>query len=286
MYAAINAWSFPDMISADEQLTRAAAAGFAGLELVISDAGPLRPDTPPAEFARLADRAAELNLRLVGLATDLFWQFNYASPAEADRQRAHEVTLRLLDRAAAARAGALLVVPAVVGKLGEPRPRVSYADALHRTVEALSDLRHEAEARAVTLALENVWNRFLLSPLEAADLIDRINSPYVGFYLDTGNVLAHGYPEDWIATLGGRIARVHAKDYDVNKPGPADFCVLGEGSVNWPAVVNGLRAAGYDGPLTYKGPGEPDDICRRLNNILKGEGEAPAEPKMGGRSSR
>lgn len=268
MYAAINAWTFPESLSPVEQLQATAAAGFAGIELVVSDRGPLAVDTPLGVLAELAERAAALSLRITGLASGLFWQCNYASPDAADRQRAHELTLRLLDRAAAAGAETLLVVPAVVGKASAPAPSVSYADAFQRTLEALLTLRFEAEARAVTLAIENVWNRFLLSPLEAAELIDRVNSPYVGFYLDTGNVLAYGYPQDWIATLGGRIVRVHAKDYDLTKPGPAGFCPLGAGSVDWSAVVSALRSAGYDGPLTYEGPGEPAEICRRLQRII------------------
>ncbi|HPM22342.1 MAG TPA: sugar phosphate isomerase/epimerase family protein [Phycisphaerae bacterium] len=270
MYAAINAWTFPPPTPPAEQLALAATAGFAGCELVVADEGPLRPDTPTGEFARLARHAASLGGRIAGLATGLFWRFNYAAPRAADRQRAHELTLQLLDRAAAAQAGAVLVVPAVVGKAGDPRPGVTYSDALLRTYDALAELRFAAEARAVVLALENVWNRFLLSPVEAADLLDRINSPYVGFYLDTGNLLPYGYPEDWIATLGGRIARVHAKDYDLQRPGPAGFCPLGSGSVNWPAVVRALAACGYDGPLTYEGPGDPGEVCRRLKNILAG----------------
>ena len=241
-----------------------------GFEPVVSAEGTLRPDTPLAEFTALADQAAGLGLQLVGLATGLFWQFNYASPDEHDRQRAHDLTLRLLDRAVAAHAGAVLVVPAVVGRCDDARPTTSYADALSYTVDAFSNLRHEAEARAVVLAIENVWNRFLLSPLEAADLVDRINSPYVGWYLDVGNVVAYGYPEDWVATLGGRIARVHAKDYDLTKPGMAGFCALGDGHVNWPAVMHELAASGYDGPLTYEGAGDPAEICRRLKNILAG----------------
>jgi hexulose-6-phosphate isomerase len=272
MYAAVNAWTFPEADSVDDQLQAAAAAGFQGVELVLGAAEPLQPNTPLSEFTRLAGLAGRLGLRLAGLATGLFWEFNYASPAKADRQRACDLTLQMLDRAAAAQAGAILVVPALVGRSDDARPQVAYADALQRTAEALAELRHEAEARGVAIALENVWNRFLLSPGEAADLIDRINSPYVGFYLDTGNVLAYGYPEDWIATLGGRIARVHAKDYDVSRPGPAGFCPLGQGSVNWPAVIRELRACGYDGPLTYEGTGDPAEACRRLRNILAASG--------------
>lgn len=277
MYAAVNAWTFPDARTAEEQLSRSAAAGFAGLELVVSADGPLRADTPPSEFRRVARRATELGQRLAGVATGAFWEVNYASPEPAKRQAAYDLTLRLLDQAAAAEAGSVLVVPAVVGKVGEARGQVGYADALARATEALLALRHEAEARAVHLAIENVWNRFLLSPVEAADWIDLLNSPYVGWYLDVGNILAYGYPEDWIATLAGRIVRVHAKDYDLRRPGPAGFSPLGEGSVDWAAVVNGLAAVGYDGPLTYEGGHEPAEMGRRLTNIVAGRPPLAAE---------
>ncbi|MEW6250585.1 MAG: sugar phosphate isomerase/epimerase family protein [Planctomycetota bacterium] len=270
MLAAVNAWTFPKLATAEEQIRAAAAAGFAGIELTVGAQEPLRPDTPPSAFRELARCAAAAGIQITGVATGLFWEYNYAAPDPAGRERARELTLRLLDDAAAAGAGAVLVVPAVVGCWSEPRPQVSYADALHRTLEALDELRFEAEARAITLAVENVWNRFLLSPVEAADLIDRVNSPYVGFYLDTGNTLAFGYPEDWIRTLGGRIVRVHAKDYDLRRPGADGFCPLGEGSVDWAAVMQALAEVGYDGPLTYEGGADPAEMCRRLNNILAG----------------
>jgi L-ribulose-5-phosphate 3-epimerase len=268
MLTAINAWTFPGELSPGKQLVAAAAAGFEGLELTVASEGPLRFDTTLESCATLARRATDLDLRIVSLASDEFWQTNYAAPDRSTRERAVAFTLQMLDRAVALAADAILVVPAVVGTLDEPQPRVSYADALHRTFDTLCSLRHEAESRGVTIALENVWNRFLLSPIEAADLLDRINSPLVGWYFDTGNVMVHGYPQDWIATLGGRIKRVHVKDYDLSRPGPAGFCPLGEGSVDWPSVIAGLRQAGYNGPLTYEGPGEPEEICRRLSNII------------------
>jgi hexulose-6-phosphate isomerase len=218
----------------------------------------------------LARRAADGGLQIVSLATLMFWDTNYGSAEEADRRLARDLTGRMLDRAAALGAGAILVVPAVVGMAGEARMRVAYADAHHRTFDALSALRHEAESRSVTIAIENVWNRFLLSPMEMADLIDQVNSPFVGVYFDVGNVLALGYPEDWIATLGGRIARVHVKDYNLSRPGMDGFCGLGEGDINWPGVIEALRSVGYAGPLTYEGSGEPVEIHRRLSNILAG----------------
>lgn len=271
MLNSINAWTFPPDLPPEKQLAEARAAGFDAIELTVATDGPLRFDTPLETCATLAARAAELNLRIISLATDEFWTTNYAVPDQSVRQRAVDLTLRMLDRAAALRADAILVVPAVVGTPNEPHPRVSYADALQRTFETLRSLRHEAESRGVTIALENVLNRFLLSPLEVAELIDRINSAYVAWYLDTGNVIPLGYPQDWVATLGPRIKCVHIKDYDLARPGDAGFCPLGEGSVDWPRVIAALRQVGYDGPLTFEGPGDPVDVHRRLSNIINGQ---------------
>lgn len=268
MYAAINAWVFPEGMSAGDQIATAASAGLAGIELVVSNEGAFRFDTPPGECAALVRQAEDRGIRISGLASADFWKVNYGSSDEAVRRRANELTLRALDRAADLKAEAILVVPAVPCMYDEYRMRVGYADALQRTLESLTALRSEAEARQVTIAIENVWNRFLLSPVEFASLIDKVGSRFVGAYFDVGNVVAFGFPEDWIATLGERIKRVHAKDYDATKAGLAGFCPLGEGSVDWPKVTAALRAVGYAGPLTFEGGGDPADICERLRRIL------------------
>jgi L-ribulose-5-phosphate 3-epimerase len=268
MYAAINAWAFPEGMPPGEQIVAAASAGFGGIELVVSDDGPFRFDTPSSECAALAQQAEDQGIRISGLASAVFWRINYGSPHEAMRYQACELTLRALDRAADLGAQAILVVPAVPCMYNEYRMQVGYAEALQRTFEALAALRSEAEARQVAIAIENVWNRFLLSPVEFANLIDQVGSRFVGAYFDVGNVVAFGFPEDWIATLGGRIKRVHAKDYDAAKAGLAGFCPLGEGSVDWPKVTAALREVGYDGPLTFEGGGDLADIYQRLQKIL------------------
>ncbi len=132
-------------------------------------------------------------------------------------------------------------------------------------------LAGDADDRGVHIGIENVWNRFLLSPVEMRDLIDRVNSPWVGAYFDIGNAMAFGYPQDWIRTLGRRIIRVHAKDYDLTRPGTAGFdCPLGDGSVDWPAVMAALHEVQYEGPMTFEGPGEPVRIAARLKRIVSG----------------
>ena len=271
LFPALNAWTFPPELSVHDLLAAAANARAGGLELATSADGQLAYDAPQQTLREIASHAENLNLQLTGLVSADCWRFNFTSAERAERERAEELLLRLLDQAATLGAGSVLVIPAVVGRCDEAAPRTAYADALHASAEALRRLRHEAEARRVALAIENVWNRFLLSPVEMAGLIDRVNSPYVGAYFDVGNVMPFGYPQDWIDTLGGRIARVHVKDYDLSRPGRDGFCPLGQGSVDWAAAFEALQNAGYDGPLTYEGPGDPAEAVRRIERIIAGQ---------------
>jgi len=268
MFASINAWTLSKDLSAEQIAQTVKQAGFDAVELTVDESGLLTPDSTEQSCRQVAETFKSAGVKIASLATGLFWKFNYADPDPAVRQRAEDLTLHMLDMAAWLGTDAILVVPAVVGRWNSPSPTVRYADALARTTEALHRLAGEAESRGVCIALENVWNRFLLSPVEFADLIDRANSPYVGAYLDVGNVMAFGYPEDWIATLGKRIVRIHIKDYDLSQPGAAGFCPLGAGSVNWQAVVAALKEVGYDGPLTFEGSGEPADIRKRMKSTL------------------
>lgn len=251
-----------------ERIRRTAAAGLSSIEIVVGVEGLLRFDSPDGEYAEIGRAAQESGVDVSALSSAAFFSAHFASLVPEARQAARDRTLRMLDGAAACGARAIVIIPAVVGRAGDARPQCAYADALHLAAEALTPLRGEAEARGVTIAVENVWNRFLLSPVEMADFIDMVNSPHVGVCFDTGNVMATGYPEDWIRTLGGRIARVHIKDYDVSRPGRDGFCPLGAGSVDWAAVGGALREVAYAGPLTYEGGGEPAEIRAAMERVL------------------
>jgi hexulose-6-phosphate isomerase len=152
---------------------------------------------------------------------------------------------------------------------------VDYDDAWNRTTENLHGLKGLAEQLGVTIGVENVWNNFLLSPLEMRDLIDQIASPRVGVYLDVGNVVKFGFPEMWVKILGSRIARVHVKDYKRDVGTMGGFVDLLAGDVDFPAVVSALQKTGYDGPLTVEIGAEgcfPEDnvfrTARAMEKIL------------------
>ena len=130
----------------------------------------------------------------------------------------------------------VLLVPAVVN------PQTSYQEAWTRSVERIKMLAEDAERLNITIGIENVWNKFLLSPLEAAAFIDEIDSKRVKFWFDVGNVVQFGYPEDWIRTLDHRIARVDIKDF---KRSGNQFCKLSEGDVDWKEVMKAFDEVGF-----------------------------------------
>ncbi len=283
MQKGISGLSFDGKTPIAEAARAAAAAGFGVFEPVVSETGELRPDTDEATCRAIADAIRAAGLEVASLATCLFGNCNYASPDPADRARARDLTIAMLDRARWMGAPAILVVPAVIGCWDEKAPRVRYDDALAAVATTLHELAPEAETRSVRIAVENVWNRFLLSPVEMRDLIDQVNSPWVRVYFNVGNALQTGYPQDWIRILGRRIFRVHIKDYRLVPGGIGGFCPPGDGDVDWPAVMTALTLAGYDGPLTCEGPGEPADIGARMDRILETTWDGAAIRSKNGR---
>ncbi|MBN1342512.1 MAG: sugar phosphate isomerase/epimerase [Phycisphaerae bacterium] len=270
MQRSINAWFFDPQPSPAEMARQCAQAGFEAIELTLAEEGAITPNTDEATCREIARQVRDAGLEIASLATIMFWYHAYGSDDPGLRRKAYDLTLSMLDRAAWLNAGAILVIPAVVGAWDSPVPQTAYADALCRSHDALHRLAPEAEQRSVVIAIENVdlFSRFLLSPVEMADLIDRVNSPWIGVYFDTANVMRTGYPQDWIRALGYRIRRLHIKDYDLTKHGMEGFCAPFDGNVDWQAVMKALAETGYDGPLTYEGKGDLADIKGRLDRII------------------
>jgi hexulose-6-phosphate isomerase len=228
---------FPDATSMDDRFALAKETGFDGVELV-ADEELVGADTRLKELAQLAGRTVPIHSLMWGQSRRL----GSADPAE--RQHALALSRKAIRAARLVGADTLLVIPAVV------TDRVGYEQAWELGQAGLRALALTAEHYGVGLAVENVWNRFLLSPLEMRRFIDDVGHPLVQAYLDVGNVLAFGFPEQWIAILGRRIRRVHLKDFRRRVGTIEGFVDLLEGDVDWPAVVAALRAIGYDGWLT------------------------------------
>jgi len=169
-------------------------------------------------------------------------------------------------------ASSVLLVPGVVSK------EVSYADAYTRSMAEIRKAVPLAEELGVKIAIENVWNHFLLSPLEAARYVDEFKSSAVGWHFDVGNILNYGWPEQWIRILGPRIQKLHIKEFSRKKRDNQGLwkgfdVQLLEGDNDWPAVMKAIDEIGYHGwAITEQGGGDsPEglkDLCQRLEKIL------------------
>jgi L-ribulose-5-phosphate 3-epimerase len=169
-------------------------------------------------------------------------------------------------------ASSVLLVPGVVTK------QVSYADAYTRSQVEIRKAVPLAEELGIKIAVENVWNHFLLSPLEAARYVDEFQSPTVGWHFDAGNILNYGWPEQWIRILGARIQKLHIKEFSRKKRDDLGLwrgfdVPLLEGDNDWPAVMKAVDDIGYHGwAITEQGGGSsPEglrDLCQRLEKIL------------------
>jgi L-ribulose-5-phosphate 3-epimerase len=201
------------------------------------------------------------------------WNNPLSSPDPKVREDGVEALKVTLEDAKMFGADAVLLVP------GRVNDSVGYDECWDRSSEEIRKVIPLAAQLKVKIAVENVWNNFLLSPLEAARYIDQFQSPWVGAYFDCGNILAYGWPEQWIKILGKRIAKIHIKEYSRKiadtKGKSAGFDVkLREGDVNWNAVMSALDAIGYQGwaSVEMDGGDTPEglkDLCDRLKLILE-----------------
>ncbi|AIQ12025.1 sugar phosphate isomerase/epimerase family protein [Paenibacillus durus] len=251
MKKGINIWSFREGTPIKDCVRLAKAAGFDGIELSLNESGEMGLQTTEKEARALRESISEAGLEIAGLATGLYWSYAMTSESEANRTKAMDVCKKQLELAAVLGADTILVIPGAVGVDFIPGSEVvDYDKAYDRALEAIGNLAPEAEQLGVSIGIENVWNKFLLSPLEMRGFIDAIGSRFVGSYLDVGNIVHSGYPEQWVRILGGRIKKVHFKDYRREAGGLHGFVDLLAGDVDYPAVVSALREIGYDGYVT------------------------------------
>lgn len=240
----INQWVFPPDTPVERAMELARDAGFSAFEVCFGPDGPLPLDMSEGEAAALRRHAEGLGLALSSVASGMGWQFPLSSPDPGIRGRGLESNRRMLQLASWLGADTLLVVPGLV------TPETRYDEALETALESVRLLAETAARLNVNIGIENVWNKFLLSPVEMRDFIDLCESPRVGAYVDTGNMMPYGYPEQYLRILGRRVLKVHAKDFRVSAGNMDGFVMLLEGDVDWPAVAEALRDIGYDGPLT------------------------------------
>lgn len=253
---------FPAAMTYDERIKMAKQCGFDGIEM--------SPMTNFDEAKRLGELANKEGIKIHSIIYG-GWGEPLSDPDPKVVAKGHEAVERALKTAQAVGADNILLVPAVVNE------RVRYEEAYVRSQKEIKELIPLAEKYGVVLAVEEVWNKFLLSPLEFCKYIDEFNSKWVRAYFDVGNVVVYGYPEDWIRTLGNRIMRVHIKDF---KRDGYKWTPLYEGDVNWAEVRKAFAEIGYTGWINAELPDGDETYLKEVNRRMRliGQGERKLIP--------
>lgn len=245
MKTAVSFYTFDQNVNLREACEQAKKAGYDGVELCISETGELNMKTTEREMQEIRRMANDMGLEICSVGAWNMWEHNLAGNDETEAAYASDIAKKQVEAAHAFGADAVLIVP---GWVGTPFASgvVRYDEAYDNAQKRLSALAPFAEGAGVSLAVENVWNKFLLSPVELRRFLDEINSDYVGAYFDVGNIIYIGYPDQWIEILGERIKRLHFCDARFEQAGLGMFVDLFEGDVDFEAVMRAVKKVGYD----------------------------------------
>jgi len=229
----------------------------------------VRSPKPNRDREELMQASEETGVDIHGVLNQGNWSQPLSSPDESVRDEGVATLKEAIADADAFGASTVLLVPAVVSD------EVAYDEAWRRSQDAIRRALPTAEEHDVTIAFENVWDHFLLSPMDYARYIDEFDSDRVGAYLDIGNVLTYGWPDQWLRILGDRVVKLDIKDRTrerYNGRGQAARVKLGEGSCDWSAVREAIKDIGYEGWATAEvsggGRSRMQDIARRMDEIL------------------
>lgn len=249
----------PKDLSYADRFKLAVDCGFKQVEC------PTTPDERQAEEIRNASETSKL--RIHSVMNMAHWDYPLSSSDPAVAAKSVEGMKTSLRNAHMWGADTVLLVPAVVNA------KTTYREAWTRSQQQIRKLIPLAQELKVIIAIEEVWNKFLLSPVEFASYVDQFKSPWVRAYFDVGNVLIWAYPQDWIRTLGNRIVKLHIKDFRF-KNQVAEFVPLREGEIDWPEVRRALLDINYSGSATVELDAGDEaylrEVSRRFDAIIAG----------------
>lgn len=223
-------------------------------------------------FVELLEAKNKVGIEIPSVVNTDHWSKPLSDPDASVRQHTIDSVAKSLEEVKELGGDTVLVVPGVVKK------NVSYEVAYMNALESMRKLIPHVEKTGIKIGLENVWNNFLLSPIEVKRFLDEVNHPLIGWYFDVGNIFRYGWPEHWIVALGSRIVKLHAKEFSYKKMNENGLwkgfdVALGEGDVDWRQVMNALRKIDYGGGwLISELPGGDrhylKDVSKKMDEIL------------------
>jgi hexulose-6-phosphate isomerase len=256
-YKAINYWvlgGFEGKKPPRQAMDETKEMGLDGLELTFGES--LHENISLKECISIREYAEGKQVGLRTLASGFYWGCSLSSPDKEERKKALAFSEKYLKTAANLGVETILLIPGAVDVAWDPsRPVVPYEQVWNNATESIRKLVPLAEDLDVNIGIENVWNKFLLSPMEMKIFVEQFSSPRIGVYFDVGNVLLTGYPDHWIHMLADHIKAVHIKNFSRNDcaGGLHGFGEsLKNGDLNFQDIKDALVAINYKGPLTVE----------------------------------
>ena len=252
-------WMIKEELSLLDKFKLVKDLGFDGIEFN----SPL--DLPLKELLEARDKTG---VEIPSTVNKDHWGKPISDPDPAIRQFTIDSMARSLEQTKELGGDTVLLVPGVVSDT------VSYKTAYDNALDSIRKMIPHAENTGVNIALENVWNNFILSPIEAKDFLDKIDHPLVGWYFDLGNILRYGWPDHWLEVLGDKVFKLHVKEYSkkiMNEQGLGKgFNVeLTQGDVNWSQVMKTIKSINYKGQyMTLEVNGGDRTVLKKLSDQL------------------
>lgn len=252
-------WMIKEELSLLDKFKLVKDLGFDGIEFN----SPM--DLPLKELLEARDKTG---VEIPSTVNKDHWGKPISDPDPAIRQFTIDSMARSLEQTKELGGDTVLLVPGVVSDT------VSYKTAYDSALDSIRKMIPHAEKTGVKIALENVWNNFILSPIEAKDFLDKIDHPLVGWYFDLGNILRYGWPDHWLEVLGDKVFKLHVKEYSkkiMNEQGLGKgFNVeLTQGDVNWSQVMKTIKSINYKGQyMTLEVNGGDRTVLKKLSEQL------------------
>lgn len=249
-------------LSLDETLQLCQDAGYEAIELVFGEGRDPDVNMSDDEIRGVKAKCDAAGIEVGSSIAQYAERGSLLSPDSAEREQGKKSLVRSVEIANVLGVDAVLLHPGQLTAAG------TYEEAWDVMLGILKDVAPLAEEKGVSIGVENVWNKFLLSSREMAQFVDAVGSKRVGTYLDTANMMAYGYPEHWIRGLGDRIVRVHFKDFARREH---RFVNLMDGDTDWATIMKDLRAIGYEAPVIHEVGGDRDlqiEMAKRMKKIV------------------
>lgn len=248
MLKSITLRSFPESMPLIEKLALAQKYGYEGIEINLEPKTEITLESKVQDLSKILTLVKRYDLKVSGVYSRQQWHYPISSMKSEIRTAGRKIVATMIAAAEVLECDTVLIIPGLVdNSIFATQPEIiPYLDAYKNSTESINILIEQVLSKSsVHVALENVWGKFLYSPMELATFVDSFSSEKIGVYFDIGNSLRIGFPEDWISILGKRIRAVHAKDFKRSIDNINGFCGILQGDVNWDQVSLKLREIGY-----------------------------------------